>query len=107
MSSPSFRSSSSLRRLIGLICLTALGGCQSATVRGGNVGLHTPDDIAVNREQLRLRVRALVGPVTGNIESAADEIAASSTDARIQRAALDWKIDAVPAIREALFLPTP
>jgi hypothetical protein len=90
---------------IGLLGSTA--ACQSASMRGGKVGLHRPDDIAVNREQLRLRVRALVGPMTGKIESAADEIAAESTDPSVQRAALDWKIDAVPAMREALFLPTP
>jgi hypothetical protein len=91
----------------GAFCVVALGACQSATVRGGNVGLHRPDDAAVNREQLRLRVRALVGPITGHIEATADDIASTSTDAGVQRAALEWKIDAVPAIREALFLPTP
>jgi hypothetical protein len=90
------------------ICpLMSTAACQSASARGGKVGLHRPDDIAVNREQLRLRVRALVGPITGRIESAADEIAAESTEASVQRAALEWKIDAVPAMREALFLPTP
>jgi hypothetical protein len=61
----------------------------------------------VNREQLRLRMRALVGPMTGAIEAAADEIAASSPDRAVQRAALDWKIQAVPALREALFQPDP
>jgi hypothetical protein len=89
------------------ICLPAFAACESATMRAGNVGLHKPDDLAVNREQLRLRVRALVGPVTGKIESAADEIADGSTNTDVQRAAVEWKIDAVPAMREALFLPTP
>jgi hypothetical protein len=107
MSTTPFRARSLLRLVIGALCLSALSACQSAFAHGGTVGLHNPDDIAVNREQLRLRVRALVGPVTGKIESAADEIAAASTDAAVQRAALEWKIDAVPAIREALFLPTP
>src|SRR5215467_4049738 len=87
--------------------MLAIAGCQSAGVHRGTVAIHNPDNIAVNREQLRLRVRALVGPITGKIESAADEIATTSTDVRVQRAALDWKIDAVPAMREALFLPTP
>jgi hypothetical protein len=98
----------SARPVVLPICLLlATSACQSATMRSGNVGLHRADDIAVNREQLRLRVRALVGPITGRLEMAADEIAAESTDAGVQRAALEWKMDSVPAMREALFLPTP
>jgi hypothetical protein len=61
----------------------------------------------VNQEQLRLRIRALVGPMTGRIESAADDIGAASTERAWQQAALDWKIEAVPALREALFQPGP
>ena len=96
------------RALVPPICLLlATAACQSANMRGGNVGLHRPDDIAINREQLRLRVRSLVGPMTGRLEMAADEIAAESTDPGVQRAALEWKMDSVPAMREALFLPTP
>jgi hypothetical protein len=87
--------------------LLTIVGCQSARVNRGHVANYNIDNLAINREQLRLRVRALVGPITGKIESAADEIAATSTDVRVQRAALEWKIDAVPAMREALFLPTP
>jgi hypothetical protein len=93
--------------LVAVCPLVSTAACQSASMRSGNLNLHRPDDIAINREQLRLRVRALVGPVTGKIEAAADEIAAESTEASVQRAALEWKIDAVPAMREALFLPTP
>jgi len=95
------------RALVPAICLLlATAACESASMGSGKVGLHRPDDIAINREQLRLRVRALVGPVTGRLEMAADEIAVETTDPGIQRAALEWKIDSVPAMREALFLPT-
>ena len=59
----------------------------------------------MNREQLRLRVRSLVGPMTGRMESAADEIAASTDSQTVRLAALEWKIDAVPAMRDSLFQP--
>ena len=93
--------------LMAMLCLLPIGACQSASPRGGAAGLHHPDDIAVNREQLRLRMRALVGPITGKIESAADEIAAQSSDRAVQDAALEWKLEAVPAMRAALFIPSP
>jgi hypothetical protein len=92
---------------IATVCLLPVGACLSASPRGGNAGLHRPDDIAVNREQMRVKMRALVGPVTGKIESAADDIAAASTDRAVQDAALEWKIEAVPAMRDALFIPSP
>ena len=95
------------RALIAAVCLLSIGACQSASPRGASAGLQNPDDIAVNREQLRLRMRALAGPMTAKIESAADDIAAGSTDRAVQEAALDWKIEAVPAMREALFIPSP
>ncbi len=92
---------------IATVCLLPIGACLSAGPRGATAGLHHPDDIAVNREQMRLKMRALVGPITGKIESAADDIATASTDRAVQDAALDWKIEAVPAMRDALFIPSP
>ena len=92
---------------IATVCLLPIGACVSAGPRGAAAGLHNPDDIAVNREQLRLKMRALVGPITGKIESAADDIAAASTDRAVQDAALEWKLEAVPAMRAALFIPSP
>ncbi len=45
--------------------------------------------------------------MTGRMESAADEIAASTTSSTVRLAALEWKIDAVPAMRDSLFQPDP
>ncbi len=91
---------------IGLVILAA--GCRSASPRTAQVGvLHDSSDLNVNREQLRLRVRSLVGPMTGRMESAADEIAASTASPTVRLAALEWKIDAVPAMRDSLFQPDP
>jgi hypothetical protein len=43
----------------------------------------------------------------GEIEETADRIAAGTTNRSVQRAALEWKIEAVPAMRGALFQPDP
>jgi hypothetical protein len=64
-------------------------------------------DINLTLNQIRLRMRALVGPLCGEIEQAADRIAAGTTNRPVQRAALEWKIEAVPAMRGALFQPDP
>ena len=100
------RKSSRLVVAVGLVIFAA--GCRSASPRTGQIGvLHDPGDVKVNREQLRLRVRSLVGPMTGKMESAADEIADSTTSPTVRLAALEWKIDAVPAMRDSLFQPDP
>ena len=69
--------------------------------------IHPPDDLAVNVQQVRLRIRALVEPYCGTIVESADRISAITTNRAIQREALLWKIEAVPAMREALFRPNP
>jgi hypothetical protein len=52
-------------------------------------------------------MRGLVAPMCGEIEQAADGIVAGTTNRMVQRAALEWKIEAVPAMRGALFQPDP
>jgi hypothetical protein len=68
---------------------------------------HSQKSVALTQNQIRLRVRGLVGPMCGDIEQAADRIMAGATNRAVQRAALEWKIEAVPAMREALFQPDP
>jgi hypothetical protein len=41
------------------------------------------------------------------VEQAADAIMAGTTDRKVRLAALQWKIEAVPALRQALFQPDP
>jgi hypothetical protein len=48
-----------------------------------------------------------VGPMCGEIERTANQIAAGTSDPAVRRAALRWKIDAVPALSAALFQPEP
>jgi hypothetical protein len=69
--------------------------------------VHAQNDVAVTANQLRLRMRSLAGPMGGQIEQAADQILSGTTDDAVQRGALQWKIEGVPAIRKALFEPDP
>jgi hypothetical protein len=78
-----------------------------APQRGVRGDLHPRKDVAVNTEQARLRMRALVEPLCGTIVASADRISAGTTNRAIRREALLWKIEAVPALREALFRPDP
>src|SRR5262245_15219931 len=76
-----------------------VSGCRvSAPKLQGDRRIHSPEDIAANPEQLRLRMRSLVQPMCGRITTSADQIIASTTNRQIQRAALVWKIEAVPAL---------
>jgi hypothetical protein len=67
----------------------------------------SPEDVRAHSDEVRLKMRSLLNPMCGEIERIADEIAAASTDPRVQKAALEWKIDAVPALRKALYQPSP
>jgi hypothetical protein len=69
--------------------------------------IHPREDVAATHQQIRLRMRALVEPLSGAIIESADRIIAGTTNRSVQRQALLWKIEAVPALREALFRPGP
>jgi hypothetical protein len=95
------------RGLLAGLC--AAGSCAGCSVSKKEAPLPESirSDVAVTREQMRLRMRSLVEPMCGRIEHAADELAAGTTDPDVRLAALKWKMDAVPALREALFQPEP
>ena len=90
-----------------LLCLVACGCHFAMPERKLNASLHSQKDVAATYDQVRLRVRSMVGPACGVIEQAADQIIAGTTNAAVQRAALLWKIEGVPALRAALFQPDP
>jgi len=95
-----------LALMAGLALVAA--GCRSVAPRQGPAGrVHPRQDVAVNTEQARLRMRTLVEPVCGAIVASADSISAGTTNRAIRREALLWKIEAVPAMREALFQSNP
>lgn len=64
-------------------------------------------NVAVTYDQVRLRMRAMVDPMCGEIERTADAIIAGTTNRSVQQGALRWKIEGVPALREATFQPDP
>ena len=90
-----------------VISLVGAGCTFSVPERKLEPVVHTQQDVAVTSNQLRLRMRSLVGPMSAQIEQAADQIIAGTADKTVKRAALLWKIEAVPALRKALFEPDP
>jgi hypothetical protein len=52
-------------------------------------------------------MRSLVGPMCGEVEGSADAIMAGTSDFDVKLAALKWKMQAVPALRESLYRPDP
>jgi len=95
--------------LVAALFITLSVGAVGCRVSQGPLvtGAQSAKDVAVSRNQLRLRMRSLVQPMSGQIEQSADAIIADTTDPKVKMAALQWKIDAVPAIRAALFQPDP
>jgi len=73
----------------------------------GPATAHSAQDLAVKPNQIRLRMRSLVEPFAGEIEQTADTIVAGTSDRSVKRAAIQWKIEGVPAIRGTLFQPDP
>jgi hypothetical protein len=63
--------------------------------------------ITVSAEELSIRVQALAIPFSGIIEDAADEIIAKSSDESVQLQALLWKMNGIPVLYAAIFLPDP
>ena len=69
-----------MRTLIAVLCflvaLTGAGCTFAVPERKLDPTVHAQQDVAVTSNQLRLRMRALVGPMCGEIEQAADHIIA-------------------------------
>jgi len=99
------------RTVLPAAACAAVLGCSGCGIAAPQVRtdarVHPPEDVAVNSEQMRLRMRSLVQPMSGVIVAAADEIMAGTADRSVRRHALLWKIDAVSALREALFQANP
>jgi len=90
--------------LTGLLLVWGIG-CEAQP--RSNVDVTVKQSIAVTHEQMRLRMRSLVQPMCGRVEASADAISAGTNDRDVRMAALMWKIEAVPALREVLFQPDP
>jgi hypothetical protein len=102
-----------IRRRLLTLALSALiltTGCSLGIRKKtptGPAAAHSSQDLAVSANQIRLRMRSLVEPFAGEIEQTADTITAGTTDRSVKRAAIQWKIEGVPAVRGTLFQPDP
>ncbi len=101
------------RRLFRSLAVFSLGvisifgtGCESLIMAKPKAPENV-EGLRISSEQLRVRMRVLVNPLTGIVQGAADEIIAASDDPEVRRAALEWKAAAIPAIRESLYSPHP
>src|SRR5688572_852991 len=74
------------------VALIGAGCTFAAPERKLESAVHAQQDVAVTSNQLRLRMRSLVGPMCGEIEHAADQIIAGTSNDAVKRAALRWKI---------------
>lgn len=97
-----------LAAILLVLCGTMVVGCKSTGIDAQvERGAHPDADLSATDQQVRLRIRALIEPMSAAIVESADHIRAGTADPAIQREALVWKIEAVPALREALFRPNP
>lgn len=81
-----------------------LAACRLETTPHG--GLAESQGLSVVGSELRIRVRALVGPYTAAIEESADA-AARRCGAAVRVRALEWKLGAIPQAQDALLQPDP
>lgn len=96
------------RKLALPVLLAALLGTSSCSWLGGgglDAKLGDKENVSATYSQIRLRTRSLVDPMSGQLEQGADRVLATHPDRSIQRAALEWKAQGVPALREALYQP--
>jgi hypothetical protein len=85
-----------------------LTGCKTtAPTYKIDAAVHSNKDVIVNAQRARQMMWALVKPLSGAIVEGADGIKEGTTDRAIRREALLFKIEAVPALREALLRPNP
>lgn len=93
-----------------IICFLVMAGpgCTVApTAHKYTNEIHPREDIVATQQHMRLRMRALAEPLSGEIVASADRIIAGTNKRAVQREALLWQIEGVPAIREAAFRPDP
>ena len=93
-------------RALWIALVASSVGC-AVSMRAPKIDSRAEAKVAVNVNQARLKMRSLVGPMCGEIERTADQIAAGTADPAVRRAAIRWKIEAVPTLSAALFQPEP
>ncbi len=91
--------------VVAMLGTLAVAGCRSTPTTSRLMSERSTLDISP--QQLRIQVRSLARPFGGILEETADSLAARSDDPEVHRMALEFKIDAIPAMHEALFQRDP
>jgi hypothetical protein len=93
-------------RIALLLAWLPLAGCQQAASREGLLE-QTTSEAHLSSHQLRVLVRDYVLRSAAEIEQGADQILARTSDPRIRKNALRWKINAISAAFRAATRPDP
>src|SRR5262252_103883 len=91
----------------GLLCVALLVASACAASPPKSKLQQAVSQGRMSPDELRIRVRALAGPFSGQIEAFADEIARRSPDPQTRFAVTRFKINAIPALQSTLFEPDP
>jgi hypothetical protein len=89
---------SAVRAVLGLSAWV-LAACPK--VPTSTASMQATPNLDVSADQLQLQAFAMGHELNGTIASAADSIAGTTTDGRIRRRAMRWKLDATPLVQEA------
>ncbi len=95
--------------LIWLFCAISTG-CQAINYESHWIKSQTAADqaqIRMSPGELRTRLDDLAAVYSGSIEQAADRVIAETSDPEIERHALLWKLNSIPAAYRALFQADP
>ena len=93
--------------VIALGALTVAAACAPKIGQRQTQVMQRSGKVSVSAAELRARVNDLADRFMGRLEEAADRIAADSSDRAVDRHALAFKIDAVPAVYTAAYRADP
>jgi len=89
-----------------LALLPALGGCSSAPPRQTEL-MQNIEGVEISTREMQVRLYAYSSVFSAKVERAADEIYVGTDDPSIRVNALAWKIHAIPAMHNQIFVEDP
>jgi hypothetical protein len=88
-----------------LLATVLLAACATPAPRQDDLARKA--GVSVSSEALSARMQALLPPMTARIEMAADQIRNESSDPAVQRQAILWKVNTIPALYGVPFSQQP